>query len=341
MSDLTIQTNVSLKPYNTFGIDAMASRLVQLDSDDDFWALIASGLLRQKHLILGAGSNVVFTDDYDGLVVLVRNDDIKFIDDPGELGVLAIGGAGCLWDSFVDRCVSRGFYGVENLAGIPGTVGAAVVQNMGAYGLEVKDVVDAVSYYDIATGISNVISAADCRFGYRDSIFKHELAGHVVIDKVTFRLSNHYQCNVSYSAIRALADADPRCLTSAVDMVRAVRALRDSKLPNPKVLGSAGSFFKNPVVDKAKHDQLLADFPGIVTFNLGDGNYKVAAGWMIERCGWKGRRVGNVGVYDKQALVLVNHGGATGRDVRSLADAIIADVDNAFGITLHPEAIFV
>ncbi len=338
---VAVREQVSLLPYNTFGIDVKADRFVSLACIGDYRALLRSGLLNDSpFFILGGGSNVVFTHDYHGTVIHPENKGIRLLQQhDGYCWVEAE--AGEVWDDFVRHCIAHQWYGLENLAAIPGCVGAAPVQNVGAYGREAKDVIDRVHCFDIATGVQQWIDAASCTFGYRWSAFKGEWKNRYLIDRVVFKLSSTFEPHLDYKAlVSALAErgiAHP----TAQQVADTVTAVRDAKLPNPKVTGSAGSFFKNPVVPKAQAEQLREQYPDMVCFPVDASHTKLAAGWLIEHCGWKGRALGRAGVYPKQALVLVNNGGCSGAEVRSLADTIISDVFDRFGITLECEAIFV
>ena len=347
---LEIRKDVDLREYNTFGIAAKADRFVELSDGDSYRALLDSGLLRQyPFFILGGGSNVVFPDRYEGTVVHPANKGVRLVGDEG--GYCFVEAAsGEVWADFVDCCIGNGWHGLENLAAIPGSVGAAPVQNVGAYGREAKDVVWRVHSLDIATGEERWIEASDCQFGYRWSVFKGELKGCCLIDRVLFRLETEYHPDLSYKALASALTERGIVSPTARQVADTVAAVRDSKLPNPKEIGSAGSFFKNPVVSEEKYLSLKAEYPDIVAFEVkrdasspadDERHYKLAAGWLIERCGWKGRTLGRAGVYEKQALVLVNRGGCTGKDVRSLADAVITDVASRFALTLECEAIFV
>lgn len=341
--NLNIEKNRNLRELNTFGIDAVADEYVELRSVDDFRELVHSGILKEKALfVLGGGSNVVFPDEYHGIVVHPVNKGVVRAVNSSESGeaIYVEAAAGEVWADFVDCCIDHGWHGLENLAAIPGTVGAAPVQNVGAYGCEAKDVVGRVHYFDIETGEEHWIDNAGCRFAYRNSVFKNELKGRCLIDRVVFRLSEAFVPNMQYKALTsALAE---RCITNptARQVADTVEAVRHSKLPDPKLIGSAGSFFKNPEVTVSVYEELVSRYPDIVAFPTDDAHYKLSAGWLIEHCGWKGRNMGHVGVYEKQALVLVNRGGCSGSEVRNLANAIIADVEAKYGITLTPEAIF-
>jgi UDP-N-acetylmuramate dehydrogenase len=336
-----IDTEFPLQKYNTFGIPAVAAGFVRLCSDDDYVALMESELLRNSpFFILGGGSNVVLPDRYDGIIVHPDNKGVHLVGT--ENGVAYVeAGAGEVWAEFVDRCIDNGWHGLENLASIPGCVGAAPVQNVGAYGREAKDVVAQVHCYDIQKGVQQWIDAADCGFGYRWSRFKGEWKDRFLIDRVVFALTCDFVPDLSYKALATAVAERGIDSPTARQLADVVSEVRNSKLPNPKTVGSAGSFFKNPVVDGTTYETIRSEYPDIVSFPAGDGRYKLAAGWMIEHRGWKGRAMGRAGVYEKQALVLVNLGGCSGADVRILADAIIADVYSHFGVKLECEAIFV
>ena len=341
MKELEVYKDFSLKGYNTFGIDALADRFIALRSTDEYADLLSSGVLDDgRFFILGGGSNVVFSDKYQGTVVHPANKGVSLIGQEGSRCFVEAG-AGEVWADFVDSCISQGWYGLENLAAIPGCVGASPVQNVGAYGKEAKDVIWRVHCFDITNGAEHWIDAADCGFDYRWSNFKGEWKNRFIIDRVVFRLDSAFTPNLSYKALSEALAARNISQPTARQLADTVAAVRDSKLPNPQDIGSAGSFFKNPIVGKTQFDELKAKYPDIVAFPLPTGDFKLAAGWMIERCGWKGRSMGRVGVYEKQALVLVNHNGCSGQEVRRLANAIIADVETHFGIRLDCEAIFV
>ncbi len=339
---MKIQTNFNLKNHNTFGINAVADRFVTMESPDDYEDLLRSGLLHDgPFLVLGAGSNVILPDHYHGTVVHPVHRNIRQIVVDHNCNFIEAS-AGTPWSFFVDYCIAHEWYGLENLAGIPGTVGAAPVQNVGAYGIEAKDVIESVHYFDLLTAQQCWIKNDACQFGYRHSIFKTELANRVIVDRVRFHLAKGFTPQLGYKALAAAVDQRGVAAPTARQVADTVVALRNSKLPDPASIGSAGSFFKNPVVPAGKYHELRLQFPDVVAFPVADGKeVKLAAGWLIEHCGWKGRSMGNVGVYDKQALVLVNRGGCTGSEVRQLAQTIIDDVKNKFDVALDCEAIFV
>lgn len=336
---IQIERNISLRPYNTFGIDVQASELACLHDAQELQELLSSGKLReQKHYVIGGGSNLVPASDYEGLVVVMRSKGIVKLREEGE-AVWVEAQAGEVWDDFVHHCIRQGWHGLENLVAIPGTVGAAPVQNVGAYGMEAREVVDEVCAYDIATGERHRFGNADCHFGYRSSIFKQALAGQYIVSSVVFKLSRAFRPNLQYKAVTAALAAKGLDSPTAMQLADAISEVRWSKLPRPEETGSAGSFFKNPIVEAADYQALAAREPQLVAFSVEEGRYKLSAGWLIEHAGWKGKALGRAAVYDKQALVLVNRGGCTGSEVLQLADAVVADVKARFGVTLEKEAI--
>jgi UDP-N-acetylmuramate dehydrogenase len=339
MPDIAIAHDFPLTSLNTFGIAARARRYLRVSDASQLAAALADrALAALPRLLLGGGSNMLFTQDFDGLVLHM---DIKGHAIVGEDGrcTLVRAAAGENWHDFVQWTLAQGLGGLENLSLIPGTVGAAPIQNIGAYGAEIKDVFHALTVFDIASGEQRSLQAADCRFGYRDSVFKHaDGAGLVVLD-VTFALPKAWQPNLRYAELAsALAGLDAPSPQQVAD---AVIAIRRRKLPDPALIGNAGSFFKNPVVSGEQCARLLEAFPNLVHHLQPDGSEKLAAGWLIDQCGWKGRSMGAAGVYPKQALVLVNLGGATGAEVVALARAIQHDVAGRYGVALEPEPIFI
>ncbi|UKT64070.1 UDP-N-acetylmuramate dehydrogenase [Pedobacter mucosus] len=333
---LQIQENISLKPYNSFGIDVKASHFAEIFSEDDLKTLFATDLFKtQKLLILGGGSNILFTRDYNGLVVKLSIKGIEAQINGDE--VLVKAGAGEVWNDFVNYCVDNNYAGVENLSLIPGTVGASPVQNIGAYGIELKDVFESCTAFKIDTGEIKIFNYHDCHFDYRESIFKSELKGQYIITSVTFRLSTIPSINTSYGAIEAELRLRGIIEPNIADVSAAVAHIRTSKLPDPSTIGNAGSFFKNPIIEKYEFADIVAKHPDIVHFSTTDGKIKLAAGWLIEQCGWKGKIVGQTGTWKNQALVLVNHGAATGLEVYDLSAQIIDSVKSTFEVTLERE----
>lgn len=339
-SALSLLPDHPLAAHNTFGIDARARYAARITHPAQFEALHRDARVATlPHLVLGGGSNVVFTRDFDGLVLLdeiagrrvVRDDDAWYVE----------AGGGENWHAFVGWTLEQGMAGLENLALIPGTVGAAPIQNIGAYGLEMNAYFDSLVAVELATGRSERFDAARCAFGYRDSFFKRDGRGRFAIVSVTFRLPKRWTPRLGYADVTRELDArgiSPDAATPR-DVFDAVVAIRRAKLPDPRELGNAGSFFKNPVIDRAQFDALHARAPGVVSYPQPDGRVKLAAGWLIDRCGWKGRALGAAAVHDRQALVLVNRGGATGADVLALARAIQHDVRAQFGVELEPEPV--
>lgn len=340
LEGLEVLRDCSLKAYNTFGIDVKADTLVLLRGQADYERLVASGVLRERpFIVLGGGSNVVFKGDYNGVVVHPVNQGVRMVEHGGGFYFVEAE-AGVVWDVFVQYAVENQWFGIENLAGIPGTVGAAPVQNVGAYGMEAKDVIERVHLFDIETGKEQWLSASDCEFGYRWSVFKGRLKGRCLVERVVFRLRDTFVPKLEYKALAEALQANGVDRPTATQVCDAVRAVRASKLPDPKEIGSAGSFFKNPVVDASRCQGLKSQWPDLVAFPV-EGGYKLSAGWLIEHAGWKGRDLGAAGVYERQALVLVNRGGCTGEDVIRLAQAVVADVERQFGVRLEPEAIII
>lgn len=327
----------SLLSHNTFGIEAQAARFVEYHSEDELKRMAADGLFKERpYFCIGAGSNVLFTRPYYDWTFLhsaIRGVEVTREDaDHVEVRV----GSGEVWDGFVQTCVIRGWYGVENLSLIPGEVGASAVQNIGAYGAEAKDVIVSVETMDV-DGRRRVYDVSECGYGYRTSIFKRADMKNVFVLYVTFRLDKHPHFKLDYGNLRQELGGEEVTL---VRVRRAVINIRQRKLPDPAVQGNAGSFFVNPVIPRTLYEELQASYPQIPHYDVDDVRVKVPAGWLIEQAGWKGRRMGPVAVHDKQALVLVNLGGATGADVVRLADAVRQDVAGKFGIEIRPEVNF-
>lgn len=337
---IPILHDVPLQGLNSFGVPARAARFVRIESVDALRELIAGGALGEGVTLLGGGTNTVFVGDVAGLVMQVAIRGRRQLLEDAD-GWLVEAGAGENWHDFVEWTLAGGWPGLENLALIPGTVGAAPIQNIGAYGLEMAEYFESLDAVALDDGAARSFSAADCAFGYRDSVFKGPAAGRYLITAVRFRLPRRWRPRLGYGelarelAARGIEAPDPRQIADAVI------AIRRRKLPDPAQIGNAGSFFKNPVVEVARHRELAARFPDLPSYPQPDGRVKLAAGWLIERAGWKGRDLGPVGAYEKQALVLVNRGGASGADVVRIAAAIGADVRAAFGIELEPEPVFV
>ena len=328
--------------YNTFGIPATADRFIELHTLDDLRQLLDSKILQQHpFFVIGGGSNVVFTRHFPGTIIHPANRGIALVDGPSPDGSLLVeAAAGEEWDAFVRHCIAQGWHGAENLVAIPGTVGASPVQNVGAYGLEAKDIIHTVRAFNISTGEERIFTNGECRFVYRSSIFKTDLKDQYIVWSVTFRLHKSFQPCLQYQALTSALQRQGIENPTPQQLADTISSVRWSKLPRPEETGSAGSFFKNPVVSRQHYDQLIARYPDMVAYPVPEG-YKLAAGWLIEHAGWKGRNMGRCGVYDKQALVLVNRGGCSGAEVLALADAVTSDVQRLFGVTLEKEAIII
>lgn len=333
---LQVQPHYALAGLNTFGMQVYAARYATFDREEDLAGLQQEPAAAAGILVLGGGSNMLFTGDVPQLVVHNRIKGIVKLREDGQHVWLQVG-AGEIWHELVLYAVAAGYAGIENLSLIPGTVGAAPIQNIGAYGVEAKDVIEAVRYYDIASGTFTVLRNEDCRFAYRDSIFKHGLKNKAIITAVTFRLNKIPVFNTSYGNIQQELDAMGVTELSIRAISDAVIRIRSSKLPDPREIGNAGSFFKNPEVDTDLYLALKAQYPTIPGYALPGHITKIPAGWLIEQCGWKGYRKDNYGVHKLQALVLVNYGGASGQDIADLSLTIMNSVAERFGIQLERE----
>lgn len=336
-----IQQNVQLKPYNTFGLEATARYFVEISSVEELKKVLQNTNYQHlPKLILGGGSNMLLTKDFDGLVIKINIGGIEKVSEDAEQVILKVG-AGVVWHQFVMHCVEQNLGGVENLSLIPGTVGAAPMQNIGAYGVEIKEVFVELEALNLETLEIETFDLKTCRFGYRESIFKHEAKGKYIIVSVSFHLQKHPKFNVSYGAINdTLAEMGVTEL-SIKAISDAVIHIRQSKLPNPAEIGNAGSFFKNPEISKTQFETLKEKFPNVPSYPVNETTVKVPAGWLIEQAGWKGQRFGNVGVHTKQALVLVNYGGGKGLEIKELSEKIQASVSEKFGINLNAEVNFI
>lgn len=318
---------------NTFGLDVKAGRWLEYASVEELKALIAEGQISSPYLHVGSGSNLLFLGDFEGTVLHSAIRSIELVNQDAEKVWLRVG-AGVIWDDFVAYCVERGYYGAENLSLIPGEVGASVVQNIGAYGVEVKDLISCVETVDVH-GDKRVFGVEECGYAYRNSVFKRPDMKSFFVTHVTFALNKAEQYTLNYGTIRQELEKYPQIDLATVRQV--IVSIRESKLPDPKVLGNAGSFFMNPIVPRAKYETLLQEYPSMPSYQVDATHVKIPAGWMIEQCGWKGKSLGNAAVHDKQALVLVNCGGATGADIVALSDAVRAAVREKFGVEIHPE----
>ncbi|MFZ5971845.1 MAG: UDP-N-acetylmuramate dehydrogenase [Bacteroidota bacterium] len=335
---IPISERVSLKAFNTFGIDVYADFFCTVRSVQEFVALIQTVTYRQQRsLILGGGSNVLFLDDFKGLVIKNEIKGIEILHETDDYIFVRVG-AGEVWHEFVMYCMQHNWGGIENLSLIPGTVGAAPMQNIGAYGVEVKDVIDNVDAVDVRTGEVRTFSNAECQFGYRESVFKGTLKEKFFISSVTLRLrKKNHQLHTSYGAIREVLASKKISSPTIQNISEAVIEIRSGKLPDPTKVGNAGSFFKNPVVTPDQFNELKKTYPTIPGYVSENQEVKVPAGWLIEQCGWKGKRKGDAGVHTHQALVLVNHGSAKGAEIFSLANEVKKSVKMKFNIELSTE----
>jgi UDP-N-acetylmuramate dehydrogenase len=333
---LKIQTDISLLKFNTFGINVTSKYFIEVNSENDLREIIVEPkLLKEKKLVLGGGSNILFTRDFEGAILKNNILGLEIVSESTD-EILVKAGAGENWHQFVISCIEKGYGGLENLSLIPGNVGASPMQNIGAYGVEVKDCVEEVTFLDMSTGENEVLKAHECKFAYRSSIFKTTFAGEKFISHVTFRLKKNPRVNTSYGAIND--ELDRLGLEANIKNVsRAVMNIRRSKLPDPRVIGNAGSFFKNPVIEASLAAQLKSMYPDMPNYVAEEGMIKIPAGWLIEKQGWKGKRIGNYGVHTKQALVLVNYGGARGKEINQLATDIQDDIYKTYGILLEKE----
>lgn len=331
-----ITHHVDLKSYNTFGISVQAKQFTSFSNVEELKQIFSVKEKELPYMILGGGSNILFTKDFDGLILKNEILGFEIVHKEGN-DVFVKAGAGENWHSFVIRTINLNLGGLENLSLIPGNVGASPMQNIGAYGKEIKDVFHSLEAYHIESGEVHTFDNQSCKFGYRESVFKQALKNQYIILNVTYKLSKEHQLNTSYGVIeeelRKMEVTNP----TIKDISNAVISIRNSKLPNPKELGNAGSFFKNPVINKEVAEQLKLKHPDMPFYPSGENSVKLAAGWLIEKAGWKGKTFSTFGVHKLQALVLVNYGGATGNEIFTLSEQILHDVQNKFGVTLERE----
>lgn len=345
---MQIKQNYNLSKLNTFGINVNAKFFVEIEAEKDLKELFFNSVFTEnKKFFLGGGSNTLFTKDFDGIVVLNKLKGIEIEEENSEtVLVRAMGGE--IWHDLVMFTVNRRYWGIENLSLIPGTVGAAPMQNIGAYGAELKDVFENVEAFEIETGLKKVFRKEECKLGYRDSVFKNELKGKYFISAVTLKLNKKEKKNIDYKILKEYFEKNKVEINSPKDISEAVISIRKSKLPDPKILGNAGSFFKNVFLNKDQLEKLREKYPEAPFFEekktssqpspeRRGGVIKIPAGWLIEQCEWKGKKIGNVGVHEKQALILVNYGGATGSEIIELSNKIIASVKEKFGLELLSE----
>lgn len=329
-----MQSNVSLKKYNTFGIDVKADFFYKIKSIKELQEVLLE--VKSPLFILGGGSNILLTKDVKSCVLKNELRGISIVEDAKNEVLVAVR-SGENWHRFVLWCIDKGLGGIENLSLIPGTVGAAPIQNIGAYGVELQDVFVKLEALSLKTGELKVFTKEDCRFGYRESIFKQELKGEYFITKVFILLKKEPDINIRYGAIQEVLQSKNIQYPTIKDVSDAVISIRQSKLPDPKVLGNSGSFFKNPTLPKTEFLELQKKFPDIVFYELPEKKVKIPAGWLIEKAGWKGKKIGNTGSHAHQSLVLVNYGNATGEEVKKLSDDIISSISEMFGIQLSRE----
>lgn len=327
-----MKENISLKELHTFGLAVNAAQYTLVETEEELQELLP---LPVEHLILGGGSNMLFTKDFEGLVVHNKIRGIELIEEDDQTVLIRVGG-GEVWHQLVLWCIEKGYAGLENLSLIPGSVGAAPIQNIGAYGVELKDVFDRLEAINLSTGDLETLYVQDCAFGYRDSLFKRKAKGKYFITRVLLRLSKQADFNVSYGAIQQVLENSKTPL-SIRSISNTVIQIRTQKLPDPKEIGNSGSFFKNPIVANSKVKEAQKKYPSIPVYPMDDHHSKLAAGWLIDQLGWKGYRKGDAGVHKQQALVLVNYGNAKGSEIWELAQEIQASVYEKFGILLEPE----
>jgi UDP-N-acetylmuramate dehydrogenase len=340
-SAMYLELDVNLQPYNTFGLPAVAHTLVRIESDADVRRLLEHPELGAgPKFVLGGGSNIVLARDPSACILKVQVRGRRLVEERADAWIVEVG-AGESWHEVVAWTLDQGWPGLENLALIPGTAGAAPVQNIGAYGLELQDRFESLDAVDLITGRSVTLDAAQCRFAYRDSVFKQELAEKSLITRVRLRLPRPWRPMLGYVDLQRKMEETGVTAPDARQIFDWVCAVRRAKLPDPAVIGNAGSFFKNPVVTPEQCRDIIARDPHLVHYPMEDGNFKLAAGWLIDACGWKGKSVGGASVYERQALVLVNRGGARGAEVITLARAIQESVYGRFGIRLEPEPVVV
>ena len=332
-----IRSDVSLKTLNTFGISASAKFFSEASNEDQVRAIIQTNEFSSNdNLILGGGSNLLFTENFNGIVLKNNISGIEVIRETDEAVYVKAGG-GVVWHDFVLYCIKKGWNGLENLSLIPGSLGASPMQNIGAYGVEIKDIFEELEAIHLKTGEINYFNNLDCKFNYRESIFKTSLKGEYLISRVTFKLSKKMNFNTSYGIINQQLEAMNITDLTAKSISDAVVAIRQSKLPDPKKIGNSGSFFKNPIVSNGQFEKLKLNFPHVVGYPSGDKSTKLAAGWLIDQAGWKGKKFNNYGVHKNQALVLVNYGGATGKEIYNLSEEIMQSIKEKFNVALERE----
>ncbi|OEK09005.1 UDP-N-acetylenolpyruvoylglucosamine reductase [Flavivirga aquatica] len=333
---MQIKDNISLKPYNTFGIDVKAKHFVSVSNIEDLKPIV----LLQKYankLILGGGSNMLLTKDFDGLVIHINLKGIEIVSENKDT-VIVKANAGENWHEFVLWCIDNDYGGIENLSLIPGNIGTAPIQNIGAYGIELKDIFESCTAISLETNELSIFSKTDCNFGYRNSIFKQHAKGKFIITSVNFKLTKrNHKLSINYGSIASQLESMQITNPSIKDVSKAVIAIRESKLPNPKDIGNSGSFFKNPIIPKNHFDKLIKNFKDLPSYPISDKEVKIPAGWLIEKSGFKGKQFGNYGVHKNQALVLVNYGNAMGSDILNLSKLIQKTIKRLFDISIEAE----
>lgn len=333
---MLIKNNISLLPFNTFRIDVLAKYFVEVNSVEMLKEVLASEIAKENKLfILGGGSNLLLTKNFDGLVIRMGIKGIKICEEENDVYVEA--GAAENWNDFVQFNVDKGFAGIENLSLIPGTVGASPIQNVGAYGVEIKDVFHSLTALNLETFELETFNREACEFSYRESVFKNKYKGKYIICSVVFKLSKTPQLKLQYGAIQEELHKRGISNPSIRDVADVVAHIRVSKLPDPSTIGNSGSFFKNPIVPISQLLEIQKSYPAIVNYPVDNQQVKLAAGWLIEQCGWKGKQIGNVGTWPNQALVIVNHGGASGKEIFDFSQMIIDSVKERFGVSLERE----
>jgi UDP-N-acetylmuramate dehydrogenase len=336
---MQIKENVPLKGLNSFGVDAVARYFVELEGIDDIQELIKTEVFKtQKRFIIGGGSNLLFTEDFDGLLIKMNNRGIELKENKNN-EVKATVAAGESWDDFVQFCVMNKIGGLENLSLIPGNVGAAPIQNIGAYGVEQQDSFYELKAFDLEKGKVRKFNKKECGFAYRGSVFKTKYPGRFLVLEVTYLLSKEHRLNLNYAALKIELQSRKIGPVTIQVVANTISQIRKSKLPDPEVLGNAGSFFKNPIISRDHFLDLKTKYPDLVAYKINDRCYKLPAAWVIERAGWKGRKVGQVGVHDQQALVIVNFGGSSGKEIFDLSEKIRDDVLDDFSVSLEREVI--
>ncbi|MBD1429595.1 MULTISPECIES: UDP-N-acetylmuramate dehydrogenase [Sphingobacterium] len=332
---MELQKNIFLKEYNTFGVQAIANQFVEIQDERQLIELYNSGIFQNRFFVLGGGSNVLFTTDFEGTIIKISNKGIQHFIEGNNIYITAAGGE--IWNDLVWYCVDHGFPGLENMALIPGTVGASPIQNIGAYGTELMDVMYTCRAFDTLTGEFKTFTNKECGFSYRDSIFKSKYKGRYIIVSVTYKLNLHSVRNTSYGAIESELAKRGINNPTMKDVAEVVSFIRVEKLPDPSTIGNAGSFFKNPIISNSQLNELKQSFPNIVKYSIDEQHSKVAAGWLIEQAGWKGKEIGNVAIWKNQALVITNKGNATGKEIFQVSQEIIDSVFDIFGIELERE----